>query len=266
MKLFDFDPYKSEINIRLATEYQPKILKNKITNRPYNGILYIMSCPYQYTLADGTIETVNPGDLLYLPKGCTPYSYEIITGDTPPRIAQVEFEVRALGEPTAIADRPFVCHCVNKDEAEDAIRTVVTAFTSAKTDSKFHALSGLYRLLSVFEEDSIDQVAKSAAVIQPAVSYLEKHYAESVSSNTLADLCHISPSQLRRNFNEVYGMAPMQYKRTLIFKVSKKLLKARDFKIGEIAYMLGFHDIYEFSHFFVKMAGMSPREYQNNNK
>ena len=266
MKQFDFDPYKSEVSIRLATEYQPIILRNKITNRPYNGILYIMGGSYRYTLADGNLLTANQGDLLYLPAGYAPYSYEIISEGIPLRTAQVEFEVRSGNELIPLASRPTLCHCINTTEVEAAIRSITTAFTSAKTDSKFHALSGLYRLLAIFEEDSIDQVARSAAVIQPAVSYLEKHYAEPVSSDTLAELCHISPSQLRRNFKEAYGVPPMQYKRALVFKVSKKLLKARDFKIGEIAYMLGFHDIYEFSHFFVKMAGISPREYQNSDK
>ena len=61
-------------------------------------------------------------------------------------------------------------------------------------------------------------------------------------------------------------MPPLQYKRALIFKIAKKLLKTREFKIGEIADMLGFNDIYEFSHFFMKMAGISPREYQLNDK
>lgn len=264
MKQFDFDPYKSEIYIKLATEYQPKILKNKITTRPYNGILYIMRGSYRYTLADGKTVTVNAGDLLYLPALYAPYSYEISSEDTAPCTAQVEFEVRSGGKPTHIAGYPIICSGINRTETEDAIRSVITAFTSSKPDSKFLAMSGIYRLLAVFEREADNHGARSAAVIRPAVAYLEEHYNEPVDCDMLAELCLISPSQLRRNFNEVYGMPPMQYKRALIFKVAKKLLKTRDFRIGEIADMLGFHDIYEFSHFFVKMAGVSPREYQNN--
>ena len=266
MKQFNFDPYKCEASIRLATEYQPWILKNKITNRPYNGILYIISGIYRYTLSDGSALTAKPGDLLYLPAGYAPYSYEITAEDAPLRTAQVEFEVRSGQEQIPIADRPTVCHCLNKTEAEDAIRCIVTAFTSSQSESRFLALSSLYRLLAVFENNANAQDTRAAAVIRPAAVYLEEHYAEPVDTNFLSELCRISPSQLRRNFNEVYGMPPMQYKRALIFKVSKKLLKTRDFKIGEIADMLGFHDIYEFSHFFVKMAGISPREYLSKDK
>lgn len=267
MKQFDFDPYKSEINIRLATEYQPNILKNKISSRPYNGILYIMSGSYRYTFSDGSTATVNSGDLLFLPMGCVPYSYEIFSSDSPPKTAQIEFEVRSGGSLSTISTCPLICTCINKTEAEDAINGVVSAFTSSNNNSKFLAISGVYRLLAIFEDETYDQGDKSAAAsIRPAIAYLEQHYAEHIDSEMLANLCHISPSQLRRNFNEVFGCPPMQYKRNLVFKVSKRLLRTGDFKIGEISSMLGFNDIYEFSHFFVKMAGISPSEYQNNGK
>lgn len=264
MKQFDFDPYKSEINIRLATEYQPKILKNKITSRPYNGILYIIEGSYHYTFTGGSDATANAGDLLFLPMNCAPYSYVISSKDTPARTAQIEFEVRSGSSPIRIADRPAVCSCINRSDAEETIKSVISAFTSSKADSKFMAISGLYRLLAIFEANADNQNGRSAAMaIQPAVAYLEQHYAERIDSQELAALCHMSPSQLRRIFHEVHGIPPMQYKRNLIFKVAKRLLKTGDFKIGEIADMLGFNDIYEFSHFFIKMAGISPREYQN---
>ncbi len=267
MKQFDFDPYKSEVNIRLATEYQPKILKNKITSRPYNGILYIIEGRYHYTLASGETMTANAGDLLFLPANCTPYTYEISSCNVPPRTAQIEFEVRSGNSVVSISNRPIVCSCINKTDEEDTIKSVITAFTSSRADSKFMAVSGLYRLLAIFEGSADGQGAKSAAVaIQPAVAYLEQHYAERIDSNELADLCHMSASQLRRNFNEVFGCPPMQYKRNLVFKVSKRLLRTGDFKIGEIANMLGFNDIYEFSHFFIKMSGISPSEYQSIDK
>ena len=261
MKQFDFDPYKCAINIRLATEYQPKILKNKITSRPYNGILYIIDGAYRYTFANGETRMVNAGDLLFLPADFAPYSYEIFTEGTTPRTAQVEFEVRTANSSAQTAKEPIICNCIKKTEAEDAIRTIITAFTSSRPDARFLTLAGLYRLFSVFETES-DECTGSAAAIQPAVAYLEENYAVPTDSEYLASLCHLSTSQLRRKFNEVYGMPPLQYKRALIFKVAKRLLKTHDFKIGEIAGMLGFNDIYEFSHFFMKMAGISPRDYQ----
>lgn len=268
MKLFSFDPYRSEVNIRLATEYQPKILKNKIPYRPYNGILYILSGSYRYTFSDGTTATANEGDLIYLPRGSAPYSYEIFSSGMPLRTAQVEFEVKSDGELLSFADRATVCSCISKTEAEDAIKGVISAFTSSKPSSLFLSMSNLYRLLAIFESDSEATSASTgaAAIISPAVAFLEQHYAQQINSEQLASLCHISTSQLRRNFNDVFGMSPMQYKRSVIFTVSKRLLRTGDFKIGEIADMLGFNDIYQFSHFFVKMAGISPREYQSNDK
>ena len=44
-------------------------MKNKITSRPYNGILYIIDGAYRYTFANGETRMVNAGDLLFFPAG-----------------------------------------------------------------------------------------------------------------------------------------------------------------------------------------------------
>ena len=47
--------------------------------------------------------------------------------------------------------------------------------------------------------------------------------------------------------------------------MAKRMINADEFKIGEIAEMLGFVDVYEFSHFFTKETGLSPKEYYRSN-
>ena len=53
------------------------------------------------------------------------------------------------------------------------------------------------------------------------------------------------------------------YQGEMLLKSAKNLLSLGEFSIGEISDMLGFYDIYAFSHFFYKKAGCSPKKYIN---
>ena len=44
--------------------------------------------------------------------------------------------------------------------------------------------------------------------------------------------------------------------------MAKRLLKIDEFNVSEIAEMLGYYDIYAFSHFFTKYEGVSPIAYR----
>ena len=51
-----------------------------------------------------------------------------------------------------------------------------------------------------------------------------------------------------------------------IIRLSQQKLLLTDMSIKEIAYSLKFSDEFNFSHFFKKHTGMSPRDFRNKNK
>ena len=75
-------------------------------------------------------------------------------------------------------------------------------------------------------------------------------------------LCHISQSQLRRLFRKERGMSPLAYKKELLVADAKSMIDSGLFSVGEISELLGFYDIYAFSHFFAEETGMSPSAYK----
>ena len=102
----------------------------------------------------------------------------------------------------------------------------------------------------------------SVEKIAPALRYLNEHYSKTFDVKTLADLCYISTSQLTRLFKKHLGLSPIAYKNKLRLDAAKRLLDNPELSIGEISDILGFYDVYAFSHFFSTATGNSPSKYK----
>ena len=92
--------------------------------------------------------------------------------------------------------------------------------------------------------------------------HLSLYYYRSETSRELARLCHISESQLRRQFLLAYGTSPIAYRIHLRCKIAKELLRSMQLSISEIAERIGYHSVSDFCRAFRKEYGMSPTEYQ----
>ena len=262
--MFDFDSSRVTVNIRLATRYTPKVLRASIKKRPYNAIIYVASGRYDYTFFGGGF-TARAGEAFYLPANYAPYEYSICAENTKEiSTLQIEFEIKdaQTGEALSFSECPTRLGFSDRAEFEYSMRRLISSYTSSLTSSKHETLSELYRLFSLSKkEGESGTVGKAKRNIASAVKYIEENYNKKISVSELAELAGMSQSQLRRDFNEVFGMPPLKYKRKIILKMAKRMINANEFKIGEIAEMLGFVDIYEFSHFFSKETGLSPKDY-----
>ncbi len=263
--LFSFDPSKSLLKIRLAMSYVPRILENHITYRPYNGFLFVIRGAYTYS-SMGESFTARAGELIYLPAGSVPYSYSIVGEDNEPaQTLQIEFALTDAEShsPLSFSDRPILVSPIDESSVKYALKSVIAAHSSNKPSAHLLAASALFRIFALCSEDDRGQTEKNAE--QPtsiALRYLEEHYTEPITAAELAELCHLSQSQLRRVFKESVGMAPMSYKKHLLHTAARNLLRVGEFRVGEVAEMLGFCDIYAFSHFFTETEGISPSEYR----
>jgi AraC-like DNA-binding protein len=262
--LFDFDVGKTLIEIKVAMDYSPKILKASIATRPYNAILYVVSGKYTYT-CDGNTCVADSGQVMYIPASCKSYEYRISSENGEVlHTMQIEFCLTdtETGNKLAFSEVPVKLDVEETHALKNSMKVLISAYTSSSLCARHECISELFRIFSLCSNENMTDIAKkSKKNIAPAVKYIEEHYNTSITSSFLADICNISQSQLRRDFNSVYGVSPMEYKRNILCKMAKRLILAGEFTIGETAEILGFGDIYEFSHFFAKYAGMSPRDY-----
>lgn len=102
----------------------------------------------------------------------------------------------------------------------------------------------------------------NAAVIAPALDFIEENYMQQFSIDILADLCHWSPTHFRRVFHEIIGTSPLDFLNNTRIMKSCNLLRGTEDSILDISESVGFHSVSSFNRYFIKIMQMSPREYR----
>lgn len=91
--------------------------------------------------------------------------------------------------------------------------------------------------------------------------YIDAHFAQPISLETLANRFYISKPYLARVFKEQYGATVTSYVNQQRTTKAKELLRFTDATIEEIAVECGFEPNY-FARIFKRLEGMPPSEYR----
>lgn len=98
-------------------------------------------------------------------------------------------------------------------------------------------------------------------VIEQVVQYLDTHVCEDIGHDAIAAKYHLHPGYLSRLFKQEMGETLTEYLLRIKVERAAQLLKQGDYKIGEVARMVGYSASSYFSIMFKKYTGYSPREY-----
>jgi AraC-like DNA-binding protein len=98
--------------------------------------------------------------------------------------------------------------------------------------------------------------------LKPAVDYLNGHFNESITIESVAAMVHLSTSQFQRRFRALFQTSPIQYLLQLRIDSACQQLQRTDASIGSIAMENGFYDQSAFCHQFQKRVGLTPRQYR----
>lgn len=243
--------------------YVPRLAENFVNCRTKSSFVYVVQGKYIYS-CDGEDIILEEGSTLYLPPYGKDYSYRKASKEA--FIKQVDFDFfgKTTGEKLAPCDIPVIV-CKNASFELSAVFDELITL-SDKTDLSGRLMQNAL-MYSVFSkltaEDKADRVC--LARIAPALEYMENNCNRGVSAGELARLCKLSESQLRRLFKASLGTTPIAYLNTLRINRAKNMLRYSGLTVSEIAYSLGFEDIYAFSHAFKKATGLSPKKYAATN-
>lgn len=118
------------------------------------------------------------------------------------------------------------------------------------------AIGELYYLMSaLFTSPS---VSLSEKVLRASLEYIDHHYASpSLSVKAVSEYCFISESYLRKLFSDKLGRSPFQYITAVRMQKAEMLLYEKR-PIVEIACLVGYSDVYQFSRAYKRYYGYAP--------
>ena len=265
MELFNFAPSMTTAEIRLAFSYVPRILNNHIARRKSTSLLYVLSGRYDYFYESSSFSAC-ANSLVYLPANAVPYDYRVTALDGEVvKVMQIEFDLLDVSskEHLVYSAHPLLLTKCADHAISHCFEKIIAKHTKTDAESKLTVYSELLKLMGLCVSCTKDvNCVATHQKIAFAIEFIQCNYKSSIAVSELAAICHIGESQLRRIFMNEIGMSPMKYKNKLLLEEACRLLNNGALSIGEISEILGFCDIYAFSHFFLKHKGLSPTAYK----
>jgi AraC family transcriptional regulator, regulatory protein of adaptative response / methylphosphotriester-DNA alkyltransferase methyltransferase len=108
-----------------------------------------------------------------------------------------------------------------------------------------------------------DQDLPDHAWVKLITEYIHEHYAEPLTLQTIADMCHGSPHHLHRTFKRIHGITPAEYIQQRRIVAAIQAILETDLTIHEIAKSIGIPNTPYFITLFKKRTGNTPGEYRD---
>lgn len=238
----------------ITTDKYP--IRNK--GRFHNGLLYTIEGTETYIFKNTVIST-EPGSVLYIPKG---ESYQITLSGEKSVVIAVDFEL--FGQLT----EPFL---INFSE----INAIRKCFFDMEDRWEKHANAYLleckalfYKSVTILSKQAFSaSTAFSSDLMEKAVQYLQANYLKhDFRIEDISSVTGISRRYFEILFKSEYQTTPKSYILSLKIEKAKELLLSEKIMIKDVAYMLGYGDIYHFSKLFKLKTGYTPSEYRQRKK
>lgn len=128
----------------------------------------------------------------------------------------------------------------------------------------FEKLAGLLTLLmeESWSPESNPYGNKRKRNLQDVKEYLDEHYQEKVSLESLSELFYINKFYLSRIFKEQFGLTLNNYLLQMRITHAKQLLRFTNLPIEKIGQQCGMMDANYFSRMFKNLEGITPGEYR----
>lgn len=101
------------------------------------------------------------------------------------------------------------------------------------------------------------------ADIEKVQDYIEEHYHNKITIDTLANLIAVGRRTFERRFKDATNNTPLEYVQRVRIEAAKKYFEATRKNVTEIMFDVGYTDTKAFRDIFKKITGLTPIEYRN---
>lgn len=94
--------------------------------------------------------------------------------------------------------------------------------------------------------------------IAKAVAHFNKHYADKIEMDSLAEQLLISPSSFRQHFKKITGVSPLQYQKQLRLQNARRLMFKQGVDATTAAFEVGYESVSQFNREYARLFGQPP--------
>lgn len=146
---------------------------------------------------------------------------------------------------------------------EQLYDVLYSELTAGNDDGAHHLLMALLTLVQQFLAAAAQDGNRGENVFAQRIKdYIDRHFAEDFSLQSMADALHVSPYYLAHVCKDVTGYSPLQYVLRRRIGEAQTLLITTELPVTRIAAQVGYDNPSHFNAQFSKAVGMSPRTFR----
>lgn len=242
----------------IAEKHEREEFTFECRSREYDGFVYFMEGEGTLYISGTTFSLpVFPGALFWFHRGDS-YRFRVEAG-----CHYVTSAYRLVRDDASIV--PLLPTMTMAEGAgELAIEQLVREWESRRPTSYMRCRLAI---LAMYLEHFVTSPAWAEdAALVAAVDFIHKNFRRAFRSEELAAACSLSPSHLRGKFREAMGMSVTAYRDRLRLAAACEMLESGLFAPKDVAYELGYADVYHFTKIFTARMGVSPARYAKKKK
>lgn len=237
----------------VSTFYSPQNKKIKRIDRPCWAIVLKYEGETVYESGEKRF-TSNLHHVTVLPKGCT-YEWECTTSG---HFSILEFECELT------FPEPFSFAVKNGEKLLKMLREIEYKRNLKADFWEMESIADAYAiLLSILSTPTHTYLPeRKQQKLQPALEYISANINKPITNEHLAALSGMSCVYFRKLFTQMIGESPIAYVKRLRIEKAKEMLGSDYGTLSDIASILGYASLYDFSRDFKKHTGIPPSRYK----
>lgn len=224
-----------------------------------SGFIFMLKGKCRYEFADDCFE-ICPGDIVYVGEGSN-YRCVHISEPKETRYYVMDFNLTDCGGKIMnLSSHPVKFEGCDKGKLKMLFEMVSEVYNVYEFSNHLILKSILMEILyTISKAENVSGVSNPKYnTIKKALSYVETHYKDNISSENLAKMFNMSHSHFRRLFVKTAGYPPTLYRNRIRVHKAYEMLINSNMSITQISEAVGFCDVYYFSSIFKKFIGISP--------
>ena len=227
------------------------------SGRPYHALSVRLEGDAEFTHGEST-QKVGRGDLVYIPKGC---GYRI-NANRSETVIVVHFDIVDSEE------RDFeVITPASPEIMTDLFIKMHSAWEHKRVGYEYRVESLFARVMEGLVAEAFNRKHGIKADLSTLLDFIHTNFHDpSLSVASLAKRISVSPTYLRRLFNEKLGVSPIKYLTRLRIDHARALLESGYYTVEAVSRMCGFNDPKYFARVVKKRFGCTPKAFKTYGK